>query len=71
MDATWLADLADVSEGFVLGRDYPQPIVEHEQARAETLARYAVVKDKDQGKSGEKASKKLAAGTTKRKVKSR
>ena len=29
---------------IVLGRDYPQPIVQHEAARKETLARYAVVK---------------------------
>ena len=30
--------------GVVLGRDYPPPIVKHDEARAETLARYAVVK---------------------------
>ncbi len=30
--------------GLVLGRDYPAPIVDHAQARAETLERYAVVK---------------------------
>jgi len=30
--------------GFVLGRDYPRPIVQHDEARARTLARYAVVK---------------------------
>ena len=30
--------------GFVLGRDYPQPIVDHAQARALTLERYGVVK---------------------------
>jgi deoxyribodipyrimidine photo-lyase len=30
--------------GVVIGRDYPAPIVDHAQAREETLARYAVVK---------------------------
>ncbi len=30
--------------GMVIGRDYPAPIVDHAQAREETLARYAVVK---------------------------
>ncbi|MCU6434707.1 DNA photolyase family protein [Undibacterium sp. Jales W-56] len=37
------------SAGLTLGKDYPLPIVEHEQARTATLARYAVVK-----KAGEK-----------------
>jgi len=30
--------------GVVLGRDYAEPVVHHEQARQETLRRYAVVK---------------------------
>ena len=30
--------------GMVIGRDYPAPIVDHAQAREETLARYAEVK---------------------------
>jgi deoxyribodipyrimidine photo-lyase len=30
--------------GVQLGRDYPQPLVAHDEARALTLARYAVVK---------------------------
>jgi deoxyribodipyrimidine photo-lyase len=30
--------------GIVLGRDYPTPIVQHDQARLRTLERYAVVK---------------------------
>jgi len=30
--------------GVVIGKDYPGPIVDHAQAREETLARYAVVK---------------------------
>ncbi len=37
--ATALADA-----GIELGRDYPAPIVRHEDARVETLARYSVVK---------------------------
>jgi deoxyribodipyrimidine photo-lyase len=28
----------------VLGRDYPLPVVDHEQARAKTLARFGVLK---------------------------
>jgi deoxyribodipyrimidine photo-lyase len=32
------------SAGVVLGRDYPEPLVQHEAARAKTLERYAVVK---------------------------
>jgi deoxyribodipyrimidine photo-lyase len=32
------------SLGCIIGKDYPAPIVDHAQARAETLARYAVVK---------------------------
>jgi deoxyribodipyrimidine photo-lyase len=28
----------------VIGTDYPRPVVDHGQARARTLARYAVVK---------------------------
>ena len=30
--------------GVELGRDYPRPIVDHAEARAKTLQRYAVVK---------------------------
>ena len=30
--------------GLVLGRDYPWPVVRRDEARARTLARYAVVK---------------------------
>jgi deoxyribodipyrimidine photo-lyase len=33
--------------GVAIGRDYPPPIVDHAAARAETLARYAVVKKAD------------------------
>ncbi len=43
--APWLAKpMALQAAGLVLGRDYPAPIVDHAQARAETLERYAVVK---------------------------
>jgi deoxyribodipyrimidine photo-lyase len=43
--APWLAKPVDLAaSGIVLGRDYPLPMVDHAQARAETLARYAVVK---------------------------
>ena len=43
--APWLAPgLALQSAGVRLGGHYPQPIVDHAQARAETLARFAVVK---------------------------
>ena len=31
--------------GVTLGRDYPEPIVDHAEAREKTLARYAVVKE--------------------------
>lgn len=43
--APWLARPLELQEaGIVLGRDYPQPIVHHEEARLRTLARYEVVK---------------------------
>ncbi|WP_290868194.1 deoxyribodipyrimidine photo-lyase [Aquabacterium sp.] len=44
--APWQARPADLAaaDDVVIGRDYPQPIVQHDVARAETLARYAVVK---------------------------
>jgi deoxyribodipyrimidine photo-lyase len=39
--APWLAAPEQLAEvGFVLGRDYPLPIVDHAKARALTLARY-------------------------------
>jgi deoxyribodipyrimidine photo-lyase len=42
--APWLAKPGALSAaGLVLGRDYPAPIVDHAQARAQTLQRYAVV----------------------------
>jgi len=43
--APWLAGPIDLeAAGVELGRDYPRPVVDHEEARAKTLARYAVVK---------------------------
>ncbi|MFM7533853.1 MAG: cryptochrome/photolyase family protein, partial [Rubrivivax sp.] len=43
--APWLARPIDLqAAGLELGRQYPAPIVAHDQARARTLARYAVVK---------------------------
>jgi deoxyribodipyrimidine photo-lyase len=41
----WLAKPAVLDRaGLVLGRDYPQPIVDHEQARERTLARFGVLR---------------------------
>ena len=43
--APWLMSRSEQEHlGVVIGRDYPGPIVDHAQARMETLARYAVVK---------------------------
>jgi deoxyribodipyrimidine photo-lyase len=43
--APWLAPAArQKAANCVIGSDYPAPIVDHAQARARTLARYAVVK---------------------------
>jgi len=43
--APWQARPVDLAAaGIALGRDYPAPIVDHAQAREQTLARYAVVK---------------------------
>jgi deoxyribodipyrimidine photo-lyase len=43
--APWLVPAAQLEQkGIRLGRDYPAPIVDHAEARARTLARYAVVK---------------------------
>lgn len=45
LHAPWRADAQVLAQaGIVLGRDYPQPLVAHDIARKETLARYAVVK---------------------------
>ena len=43
--APWLASPADLAAARVrLGSDYPLPIVQHEEARARTLARFAAAK---------------------------
>ena len=43
--APWEARPVDLqAAGVTLGRDYPQPIVDHARERERTLARYAVVK---------------------------
>jgi deoxyribodipyrimidine photo-lyase len=47
LHAPWAAKPVDLlTAGIQLGKDYPAPCVVHEQARAKTLARYAVVKTK-------------------------
>jgi deoxyribodipyrimidine photo-lyase len=41
----WLARPLDLeAAGLELGKDYPLPVVDHDEARQRTLARYAVVK---------------------------
>lgn len=45
LHAPWAARPIDLSAaGIVLGRDYPAPVVDHAEARAKTLARYAVAR---------------------------
>jgi deoxyribodipyrimidine photo-lyase len=45
--APWLAKPLELIEaGVTLGSDYPLPIVAHDEARAKTLERYAVVKER-------------------------
>ena len=45
LHAPWAAKPMELAAAaFELGRDYPRPIVMHDEARAKTLARYAVVK---------------------------
>lgn len=46
LHAPWTARPVDLAAaGIVLGRDYPLPVVDHAQAREETLRRYSVVKN--------------------------
>jgi deoxyribodipyrimidine photo-lyase len=48
--APWQARPIDLAgAGIELGRDYPAPIVDHDEARERTLRRYAVVKGADGG----------------------
>lgn len=43
--APWMAAPETLAKaGVVLGRDYPHPLVQHDEARKRTLERYAVVK---------------------------
>ncbi|MBC7482548.1 MAG: deoxyribodipyrimidine photo-lyase, partial [Rhizobacter sp.] len=43
--APWLATPVDLlAAGVTLGRDYPLPVVDHDDARKRTLERFAVVK---------------------------
>ena len=43
--APWLASAADLdAAGVTLGVTYPRPVVDHAEARARTLARYAVLR---------------------------
>jgi deoxyribodipyrimidine photo-lyase len=43
--APWLASPLELAAADVrLGENYPMPVVDHAAARADTLARYAVVK---------------------------
>lgn len=46
IQAPWTGRPVDLAAaGILLGRDYPAPIVDHATARAETLRRYAVVRN--------------------------
>ena len=48
--APWLAPaMVLAGAGVSLGKNYPRPVVDHDQARQATLARYAVVKSKAVG----------------------
>ncbi len=45
LHAPWTARPVDLqAAGIALGKDYPLPIVDHAEAREQTLRRYAVVK---------------------------
>ena len=50
LHAPWLADPIELlSAGVELGKNYPERVVHHDEAREKTLARYAVVKKAKQG----------------------
>ena len=43
--APWAARPVDLaSAGIVIGKDYPAPVVQHDQARLRTLERFRIVK---------------------------
>jgi deoxyribodipyrimidine photo-lyase len=43
--APWrMGPLEQQASGVIIGRDYPNPIIDHAQARADTLARYGAVR---------------------------
>ncbi|MDR6386224.1 cryptochrome/photolyase family protein [Paraburkholderia caribensis] len=45
--APWQANPDDLKDwGVVLGKDYPQPVVDHAKAREQTLARYGVLRSR-------------------------
>jgi deoxyribodipyrimidine photo-lyase len=56
LHAPWLARPADLAlaDDVIMGKDYPRPIVEHDEARRVTLERYAVVKAAEPGKPARK-----------------
>jgi deoxyribodipyrimidine photo-lyase len=48
LHAPWTARPVDLAAaGVTLGKEYPQPVVDHDEARQKTLARYGVVKGRD------------------------
>nr|WP_198980232.1 deoxyribodipyrimidine photo-lyase [Herbaspirillum sp. ASV7] len=52
--APWTATPDErLSAGVTLGQNYPRPIVDHAQARAQTLERYAVVKKSEKASEAE------------------
>lgn len=56
LHAPWrMGRVEQESIGVVIGRDYPEPIVDHATAREKTLGRYAVVKKTVQGLAGDRA----------------
>ncbi|MEC4719258.1 deoxyribodipyrimidine photo-lyase [Noviherbaspirillum sp. CPCC 100848] len=67
--APWLAPAGVLQQaGIAIGRDYPAPVVQHDEARLRTLARYAVVKKarvdvagSDEGGDGDEVGSGAAA----------
>jgi deoxyribodipyrimidine photo-lyase len=51
--APWLAGVGELERaGIEIGKDYPLPIVQHDEARKRTLARYSIVKNAVRDKPG-------------------